>query len=82
MVELRAEGLDGLRHHAPVIFLAHQLTVVLRAVIKLDARVQNARVDDIFPRLVLGKVDAGLATVMEEDHRALVQLVVAVHPAH
>ena len=82
VVELLPQHLDGLGHHAPVIFLAHQLTVVLGTVIKLDARVQNARVDDVLTCLILGQVNAGLIPVVEEDHRALVQLVVAVHPAH
>ena len=81
VVVLFLQHLHHLRHHLPVVGLAHQLAIGGGSIVEGDAGVEHRCVHHVLLHLFGGEVEPGLAAIVEEGHRPLVYLVVAGHPA-
>ena len=82
MPGLHTVALHSLRHHAPVILLAHRLLYRLGVVVQLDTSIQHAGVGHILLHMSVSSVvvSALVAPVVEISDSSLVHLVVGIKP--
>ena len=82
MPGLHTVALHSLRHHAPVILLAHRLLYRLGVVVEFDTSIQHAGVGHILLHMSVSSmvVSALVAPVVEISDSSLVHLVVSIKP--
>ena len=82
MPGLHTVALHSLRHHAPVILLAHRFLYRLSVVVEFDTSIQHAGVGHILLHMSIGSmvVSALVAPVIEICDSCLVHLVVGIKP--
>ena len=82
MPGLHTVALHSLRHHAPVILLAHRLLYRLGVVVEFDTSIQHAGVGHILLHMSVSSmvVSALVAPVVEISDSSLVHLVVGIKP--